>query len=176
MMKTKLFTCILTSFLILFLSKSQGQELLPNAKGDTSLIGVINQAIASGNIPSHPLFILNGEKVSEEDFILLNHFSLDEFTSINYLVDESARALYGEEGKEGVVVITSFLDERLGLDYYKGIENEFISAAITSFVVSEGIRQNPLLILNGTPLLGPQIAERINTLKVDAIKEVSLLK
>ena len=57
-----------------------------------------------GNPPTGVLYILNGTKINQSEF---NSIKADEILSIEVLKDKSAIALYGEEGKNGVIRITS---------------------------------------------------------------------
>lgn len=55
-------------------------------------------------LANNPLIIVDGTKVSNDDLNLLNP---DKIASVNVLKNESATSLYGEEGKNGVIVITT---------------------------------------------------------------------
>ena len=50
-----------------------------------------------------PLYILNGTEISEEEMKLIDPNKIE---SIDVLKDKSAESIYGEKGKNGVVVIT----------------------------------------------------------------------
>jgi TonB-dependent SusC/RagA subfamily outer membrane receptor len=50
-----------------------------------------------------PLYILNGTEISEEEMKLIDPNKIE---SIDVLKDKSAEAIYGEKGKNGVIVIT----------------------------------------------------------------------
>jgi TonB-dependent SusC/RagA subfamily outer membrane receptor len=49
-----------------------------------------------------PLFVLDGKIISEDQ---LKNIKPDDIKSIEVLKDESAKAVYGEKGKNGVVII-----------------------------------------------------------------------
>ncbi|NER15778.1 M23/M56 family metallopeptidase [Spongiivirga citrea] len=49
-----------------------------------------------------PLHVLNGEIISEEDFAKLDYNNIE---SVNVLKGKAAKKLYGEKGKNGVVVV-----------------------------------------------------------------------
>jgi TonB-dependent SusC/RagA subfamily outer membrane receptor len=50
-----------------------------------------------------PLYILNGDEISEEEMKLIDPNKIE---SISVLKDRSAETIYGEKGKNGVIVIT----------------------------------------------------------------------
>jgi TonB-dependent SusC/RagA subfamily outer membrane receptor len=50
-----------------------------------------------------PLYILNGDEISEEEMKLIDPNKIE---SISVLKDKSAETIYGEKGKNGVIVIT----------------------------------------------------------------------
>jgi TonB-dependent SusC/RagA subfamily outer membrane receptor len=52
---------------------------------------------------SPPLYILNGDEITEEELNLIDPQTIE---SITILKDKSAESLYGEKGKNGVIVIT----------------------------------------------------------------------
>jgi TonB-dependent SusC/RagA subfamily outer membrane receptor len=55
-------------------------------------------------LANNPLFIVDGIKITNDDLNLLDP---NKIASINVLKNESATALYGEEGKNGVLLITT---------------------------------------------------------------------
>jgi TonB-dependent SusC/RagA subfamily outer membrane receptor len=55
------------------------------------------------SLPSNVLYVVDGKIVSKEDAMSVNP---NEIQSVNVLKDESAVKLYGEKGKNGVIVIT----------------------------------------------------------------------
>ncbi|MDO3694536.1 M56 family metallopeptidase [Wenyingzhuangia sp. chi5] len=55
------------------------------------------------NLIKNPLYIIDGEEVSDEEFKKINP---DDIQSINVLKDKHATDKYGEKGKDGVIEIT----------------------------------------------------------------------
>lgn len=55
-----------------------------------------------GNAEGKPLFIVDGTPVSD-----IKHIPADNIESISVLKDESSTRIYGEEGKNGVIIITT---------------------------------------------------------------------
>lgn len=59
-----------------------------------------------GSISYNPLIIIDGKKLSETKYKDLNSINPDEIERIDVLKDDSAVKQYGEEGKNGVIIIT----------------------------------------------------------------------
>jgi hypothetical protein len=57
-----------------------------------------------------PLFILNGKTITEAEF---RNISDTDITSVNILKNENAVALYEEKGKNGVVIVTTVIGDKL---------------------------------------------------------------
>ncbi len=86
----------------------------PQKKTTVGPNGSLRQVITEG-YPTHitpekksdlasPLFIINGKPATKEDFDKLDQ---DKIESINVLKDASAKALWGENAKDGVILITT---------------------------------------------------------------------
>ncbi len=84
----------------------------------------------SEQIPGNPIYILNGEKTKKE---IINLIDPNLIESVNVLKGESAVSLYGEDAKDGAVIITTkVLDEvknktqnGTGSIYIQDKENQF---------------------------------------------------
>ncbi|UKJ08449.1 hypothetical protein [Solitalea lacus] len=61
-------------------------------------------APSKGSLLSSPLFILDGKEISQVE---IKNLSPNKVESFKVLKDEEARKLYGDKGKNGVIVITS---------------------------------------------------------------------
>jgi TonB-dependent SusC/RagA subfamily outer membrane receptor len=59
------------------------------------------QGYKKGSPP--PVYMLEGKEISEEEMKLIDPNKIE---SINVLKDKSAETLYGDKGKNGVIVIT----------------------------------------------------------------------
>lgn len=57
-----------------------------------------------GDSKDNPLYILDGEEISREEFSKINPGNIE---SVHVLKDKSAEAIYGEKGKYGVIIINS---------------------------------------------------------------------
>ncbi|PKD19598.1 hypothetical protein APR41_03050 [Salegentibacter salinarum] len=85
----------------------KGEEAIDDVgkKGENGVILITTKTSKNlQEIPGNPIYILNGEK-SKKDIIELIDKSL--IKSVNVLKGESAISLYGEEAKEGAVIITT---------------------------------------------------------------------
>ncbi|WP_321316884.1 TonB-dependent receptor plug domain-containing protein [Labilibaculum sp.] len=65
--------------------------------------GTMLRSISPENANKQPLIILDGEKITSDQ---MDQMSPDDIASISVLKDEASKALYGEEAKNGVIVIT----------------------------------------------------------------------
>jgi len=65
------------------------------------------------NSPTSPLYIIDGVKIKKSNVETspLSALSQDEIASIEVLKDETAKTLYGDEGKYGVILITTTKDK-----------------------------------------------------------------
>jgi TonB-linked SusC/RagA family outer membrane protein len=115
---------------------------------------------------TQPLFIVDGTRISAADFALLNPNDIESF---NILKDASGAALYGSEGANGVVVITT----KQG----KSGKPKFEIEAFTGWSTFPDFRDMRLMNSNekidyelrrgGTPLSG------YSTLKLDSLRKIN---
>ncbi|MDD3038971.1 M56 family metallopeptidase [Bacteroides sp.] len=61
------------------------------------------------SVDKEPLFIVDNKEVSQVE---LSEIPIDSISSISILKDESATSIYGEKGKDGVVLITLLIGEK----------------------------------------------------------------
>ncbi len=97
----------------------KGDNPIPNIAVGKENDNLIVRSIADSNRPDtdylypsgqsfklesglNPLHILDGKVISEEDFTKLDYRNIE---SVNVLKGKAAKALYGEKGKNGVVVV-----------------------------------------------------------------------
>lgn len=154
-------------FYLLFLTilvVSCAKKLIPNSKGEESLIGKINEKIKSGTIGEDPLILLNADTVDSKDLNLLNEFALKDFTSIDFIPKSEGIQKYGDAGKDGVVTIHPFIDETLSMQYYEGITNTLLLQKIEVTVKQGLTKRNPIIVLDGHPLRGDEIVSKINAI------------
>jgi hypothetical protein len=155
---------------------SCSKKLIPNSKGPNSLIGVINNEIKNNHFSSNAPIYFNGQLIVIEELTLLNEFKLKDFTSIDFLNKKEATKKYGSKGKYGAVIVIPFIDETLSEKYYCAITNNVILAKIAELTKKGIIKSNPILVVNGIPLRGEEIATTINKLGEKGIKQINLLK
>ncbi|MDN3205277.1 Spy/CpxP family protein refolding chaperone [Algoriphagus sediminis] len=85
-----------------FQSKSGATTLFPDSKNSKIMI-----RMDSDEDGSKPLFVVNlGEETVKGNSISDFDINPDDIQSISVLKDKSATSLYGDEGKDGVVIIT----------------------------------------------------------------------
>ena len=83
---------------------------------DTTIKPAIAVKVVGQN---EPLMILDGKKIDKHILDLIDPKYIE---SIDVLKNESAKALYGEEGKNGVIVIVTKLSRAKGIEFTKGYE------------------------------------------------------
>ncbi len=166
-------------FFILFFAvflNSNAQDTIQDAIKPKSLIETINGQKDLKTITDGVLLYFNEEKISAEDLTLLNEFEITDFIAIDFLQKKEAVKKFGKEGKNGAVLLKPFIDNRLTEQYYSGITNKIIIDKI-AFSVKDGItKSNPILVVDGIPLLGDEIAGTINALDENRIKQIVVLK
>ncbi|MFI2743132.1 M56 family metallopeptidase [Zhouia sp. PK063] len=103
-----------------------------------------------------PLYIVNGK--IEKDAKVANEIPPSKITSVNILKDKTATSLYGEKGKDGVIIITT---------------NDGIKDATKQLEKSVNSNNTPLYIINGKP---EKDANAIKNIQTDEITSVNVLK
>jgi hypothetical protein len=177
-MKKVLIQLLLISFLYSCTNKqisNIGTQLSQNQPRE-SLIGKINKEISRTKINDQAIYILNGVEFDKNELEYLNQLPLEDFIDVIALNKDVATKIYGQKGSNGAVVLTSFTDELLDIDYYSALDNETVVNAISKFNSQGLINKNPILVINGIPLRGEDIASKINALEQNNISEISLLK
>ncbi|WP_449439999.1 TonB-dependent receptor plug domain-containing protein [Pedobacter steynii] len=81
-----------------------------------------NLVVGNGNLK--PLYVIDGEK---QDASKLESLDPNNISSIEVLKDKSATSLYGYEGKDGVIKITTKA-KKLADSYKKNLKKRRISA------------------------------------------------
>jgi hypothetical protein len=165
--------------LILFLSgflNSYAQDTIQNAEKPKSLLETINDQILLKTITEGAIIYFNDEKTSSEDLAQLNEFDIKDFVAIDFLRKKEAVKKFGKEGQNGAILLKPFIDDRLTLQYYSGIKNKTIVDKIAFSTQNGATKSNPILVVNGIPLLGDEIAGTINTIDETSIKQIVVLK
>jgi TonB-dependent SusC/RagA subfamily outer membrane receptor len=162
--------------LLALLFSTCSRKLIPDSEEADTLMKVINQKIQSGVIGERPLVFLQGERQTDEDLNLLNEFPLKDFTAIDFLNRKDAAQRYGPDGKNGAVLITPFIDEALTMKYYEGITNKLLIDKIEEASDLGLTKKNPILLVDGKPLMRNEIANTVNTLGENGIKQIDILK
>jgi len=106
----------------------------------------------------NPLIVINGEIAD------LKNIAPENVESISVVKDASSTALYGDKGKNGVVIITT-KKETATVD---PSENEGKTSGI--IIRGNGIANEPLYVVDG------EIVEDISAIAPDNIKEISVIK
>jgi TonB family protein len=99
-----------------------------------------------------PLYVLNGEVLSASEAALVNPETIE---SISVLKDKSATTLYGEKGKDGVIIITS----------KKRIEGLPMNYDLTT------INKDPLYVINGK-IASKHEADALNPMEISSVNVI----
>ncbi|MBS2101295.1 hypothetical protein, partial [Carboxylicivirga linearis] len=109
----------------------------------------ISTGKASGG---NPIFVLNGKEISKEEFGAIEK---DKIESVSVLKDESAKELYGDKAKNGVIVVSTKDSEVEDLSVLNFIED----AAVFG-------QKKPLFIVDGKEYRGKVDEDNIDSIKV----------
>ena len=120
-----------------------------------------------------PLYVLDG--VVKEKDLDLKTIKPDEIESISVLKNASATAVYGDKGKDGVVIITTKKGTNVRVEGVQGnlvgINSDVKESELSLRGASEGTK--PLIVLDGE-VKGKDF--EINTIKPNEIESISVLK
>ena len=75
------------------------RKIITNSKGEKKEAYIAKQ---NDFLQNPPLFLLDDKEITEKQ---MKNIATDDIESINVLKDKSATELYGEKGKNGVVII-----------------------------------------------------------------------
>ncbi len=114
----------------------------------------------TGEKKENPLIIIDGKRMPKD--FNLDSLNPDEIDSMSVLKDTGAESLYGEDGKNGVIIITT-----------KKLKNgiEFTGKADAGVRIIENDKK-PLYIIDGIQAT----SEKMKELKPDEIESISVLK
>jgi len=157
-------------------SNQSEQTQKQQTEGNQSLISVIDSKISKAKINDEAILILNGIEIDKEELEWLNQLQLKDFTDVTAVNKEAAIKIYGDKGRNGAIIITPFTDELLYMKYYSDLKNEVVINTIEEYNKKGLINKNPLLVINGVPLRGEEIANKINALEQNDISKIALLK
>lgn len=123
---------------------------------------------ATGSLTGQPLYVIDGVEATST---ILNELSPDSIESISILKDKSATALYGEKGKNGVVLITT---KKYGQNNKSG--NVYVNSSAllgnpAPFGSATGKTNQPLILVNGK-----ETWQKVNDIDPETIQTVNVLK
>lgn len=95
--------------------KTGGKKTRSITSKEKKKTNIANMRVKSANTVEKPLYVLNGEIVNDG----LDHIKPEDIERIDVLKDASASALYGEKGKNGVVLITTKVEKNTPLREFK---------------------------------------------------------
>jgi TonB family protein len=123
---------------------------------------------ATGGLTGQPIYFVDGVEATST---ILNELSPDSIESISVLKDKSATALYGEKGKNGVILITT---KKYGQNNKSGNVYENSSALLGNpapFGSATGKTNQPLILVNGK-----ESGQTLNNIDPATIESVNVLK
>ena len=144
-----------------------GSEKMEDLDNNLQVIGV---RTADGK---QPLYIVDGVEMKDENE--LKKIDKNIIESISVLKNASATAVYGDKGKDGVVIITTKKGTNVRVEGVQGnlvgINSDVKESELSLRGVSEGTK--PLIVLDGE-VKGKDF--ELNTIKPDEIESISVLK
>jgi TonB-dependent SusC/RagA subfamily outer membrane receptor len=126
---------------------------------------------ATGGLTGQPIYFVDGVEATST---ILNEFSPDSIESISVLKDKSATALYGEKGKNGVILITT---KKYGQNNKSGNvtagygNNAALLGNPAPFGSATGKTNQPLILVNGK-----ETGQSLNNIDPGTIESVNVLK
>ncbi|MFA8434727.1 MAG: TonB-dependent receptor plug domain-containing protein [Marinifilaceae bacterium] len=123
--------------------------------------------IKGGKIKGAPLYVVNGTIIEDNKF---KEIDPEEIQCINVLKDESATALYGSRGKNGVILIAT---KNSSTEKKEDIQNKLETKGASRVKIKGGkIKKAPLYVVDGTIIennkykeIDPEEIQSINVLK-----------
>jgi TonB-dependent SusC/RagA subfamily outer membrane receptor len=126
---------------------------------------------ATGGLTGQPLYVIDGVEATST---ILNELSPDSIESISVLKDKSATALYGDKGKNGVILITT---KKYGQNNKSGNvtvgygNNAALLGNPAPFGSATGKTNQPLILVNGK-----ESGQTLNNIDPATIESVIVLK
>jgi TonB family protein len=126
---------------------------------------------ATGGLTGQPTYFVDGVEATST---ILNELSPDSIESISVLKDKSANALYGEKGKNGVILITT---KKYGQNNKSGNvtvgygNNAALLGNPAPFGSATGKANQPLILVNGK-----ESGQTLNNIDPATIESVNVLK
>jgi TonB-dependent SusC/RagA subfamily outer membrane receptor len=126
---------------------------------------------ATGGLTGQPTYFVDGVEATST---ILNELSPDSIESISVLKDKSATALYGEKGKNGVILITT---KKYGQNNKSGNvtigygNNAALLGNHAPFGSATGKTNQPLILVNGK-----ESEQTLNNIDPATIESVNVLK
>lgn len=120
---------------------------------------------------SEPLYIVDGKKVEDG----IKHIDPDNIESISVLKDKSATEYYGEEGKNGVIIVSTKGNESNTkiVDETRSHSPQTVKeSASPTFNENEKNNQTPLILVDGKEVS----ANVMNSISPDNIESINVLK
>ena len=129
------------------------------------------------NATDQPIYVLDGKRISN---FVLDKVSPANILSVTVLKNESAKALYGEDAKNGVVIITSKSgsekisdDMAIGSGTQNSQENSTSDGKIVIRNTDPSMSKNPpLIVIDGTVQKGKKISD----IDPETISSIAVLK
>jgi hypothetical protein len=131
--------------------------------------------ISKGTIGHQHLFVVNEKALTESEIdIKLSSIKKEDIISVEIInIKDGVNSKY-PNAKEGVVKINYYIDYLLKPNYYN-INNVFITSALNDLIAQKKVVQFPLIVLNGLPLRGTTIKEKLDGLNSESVTAISVL-
>ncbi|WP_106146835.1 TonB-dependent receptor plug domain-containing protein [Flagellimonas meridianipacifica] len=153
-----------TSILILFFAVSGWTASLYSQTSEKVETASLNQYTSDSNEDKQPLYVVNGIPVSDKSVV--KNLDPDNVVSVDVIKGEKARALYGESGSNGVVIIqTKNTKDLKKIDEFEKLPFQVYSIKNEGWVIQQDI-------FNALQVKIPSltISNNINSLSTPAIR------
>lgn len=150
-----------------------------NIRWDDSLKGKPKIIIRGKSSDKKPLIILDGKEISD-----MKDISPEDIESVSILKDKSATEIYGDKGKDGVIIVTG---KKSGTSN-TGTSNATTVTNISNILVGKKAKDNTLsgkvnnflnIPADKKPIIfvdGEKISEEINTIDTNIIESINIFK
>ncbi|WP_372751559.1 M56 family metallopeptidase [Labilibaculum sp.] len=163
---------------ILITSKSESNNLKADSVvvgyGTPKQKGILFNSISNPDSGKQPLILLDGKKITREQMDEI----ASEIKSISVIKDTSARELYGDEGKNGVILITSksnnTLADQIKLVSSKNAPLYIVDGKKTPVMEAEKIDPNTIKSMNA--LKGTKATDKYGEEAKNGVLLIELIK
>ncbi|CAN5916811.1 hypothetical protein BH24BAC1_BH24BAC1_40780 [soil metagenome] len=136
----------------------------------------VSQAATEGKTGQYPLFVLEGRPLQGEQIAdNLTGIRQEEIAGVEVRGKKEAKAKYGSLGRQGAVELSPVPDAAFRSEYYD-YNNPLLTQLVSQFLKRGMVQSYPLYVLDGQPLGGEEIRNRLSASSDEEIAAVEVLK